>query len=524
MTIFCICHLFLHHKKHEGRNSFLISNQTQLAVLPQHPQKNDLQSQSTQQHQNQNPPPRAHTCSAGINPNQFSMSQPHKRPRNEQDGASSSFSSSDTNSRASGIRISDELLRLNPSSFEQDVSNLGQESIGKLAEMLKSLATRAETLALSRPAGMSISDTTKTGSSSSVVVANNKESNESSLSPSSGDTSGGDHGSGSDDSDQTDVNSGEFPSEVLRQVCQSMYLTAEEMGRLLLFSCRGFVRKIGSELVWEYLTLARWRSSSELPESLIQKRGYKWLFQQLLKGVHTEANFTNIIPPTTLQSNQVIFLVTVRRGNDELVSEQFTFDQVVDMQANRSSIRIQVPIALGTFRVEGEFVQDFFYNFRDWKATVHCIRLDTNECCCVHQTRETRWSWYGGGCIQPEVPSLYEVGGTGNVKMGFLQFCAVDDEMTNLEMGRIQESLLRGHSRRSAGIDTWLPISPILDYYTTGFEHTGNGLRVRLSAIRMSMIAWQEYTNEPWNQGDRETNGKAFLKLISELKGWKKQA
>ena len=89
-----------------------------------------------------------------------------------------------------------------------------------------------------------------------------------------------------------------MPTEVLRQLTRSGFLSTADLAKTLLLTCKGYRIDLGRDYVYEYLCKFRWRKITKLPPSLIADRGYFWLFRNLSRGLHeSPGEPSNTKPP-----------------------------------------------------------------------------------------------------------------------------------------------------------------------------------------------------------------------------------
>jgi hypothetical protein len=86
------------------------------------------------------------------------------------------------------------------------------------------------------------------------------------------------------DSERTIGNRARIPTEVLRQLTQSGFLSTADLAKTLLLTCKCYEIDLGREYVYEYLCRSRWRNITKLPPSLIANRGYYWLFRHVSRA------------------------------------------------------------------------------------------------------------------------------------------------------------------------------------------------------------------------------------------------
>jgi hypothetical protein len=191
-----------------------------------------------------------------------------------------------------------------------------------------------------------------------------------------------------------------IPTEVLRQITQSGFLTSEELGRLLLVSSKSFIRNVGEEDVWQTICKTRWRHTSQLPRSFFS-RGFKSYFRQMSaerplvyhedKKISHEADPA---PSTSLKIENFLLAVSIRNKSGEIYSKVLKGDELTNFLFKRDGhqkfdFEDDCPIELGRIPANGcRFTHksiDAADLLQHWSATVHVIRFDTNMCCCIYK-------------------------------------------------------------------------------------------------------------------------------------------
>jgi hypothetical protein len=195
-------------------------------------------------------------------------------------------------------------------------------------------------------------------------------------------------------------NRARMPTEILRQLTQSGFLSTADLAKTLLLTCKCYEIDLGREYVYEYLCRSRWRNITKLPPSLIADRGYYWLFRNMALRIYKaslDIEEPATIPPPAFDYADMLFSVSIRDGSGkEIVSEVLCGDQLDTLKGDGcASAILEQPIIIGTYPVAPH---DAYarYAERDmkcdnWSVTVHLFRLDQNKCCCVHDSGSCEW-------------------------------------------------------------------------------------------------------------------------------------
>jgi hypothetical protein len=172
-----------------------------------------------------------------------------------------------------------------------------------------------------------------------------------------------------------------MPIEVLRRVTLSGFFTPRELGRLLLWISKSFIKNLGPEIVWDCLFQARWPKMYErLSLHLIQSQGHARLFRQLSAGEREAsilACYEIPLPPCRLLENQLVFFVFLKdaSGNE-------LFSHILDDQRRHKLLKYgRVKFSLEHERYAADPAE-----YEKWQTYIHCVRLDTGQSCCLHET------------------------------------------------------------------------------------------------------------------------------------------
>jgi hypothetical protein len=204
------------------------------------------------------------------------------------------------------------------------------------------------------------------------------------------------HPSLDDHSERTlEENRARIPTEVLRQLTQSGFLSTTDLAKTLLLTCKCYEIDLGRGYVYKYLCRSRWRNITKLPPSLIADRGFYWLFRNMMsRGLYKSflEHYPSTIPPPAFSYDEMLFSVIIRDFSvKEIVSEVLCGDQLDTLkQHGTASVNLEQPIIIGTYPAapveayEGYAERDAACD--NCMVTVHLFRLDQNKCCCVHES------------------------------------------------------------------------------------------------------------------------------------------
>jgi hypothetical protein len=194
-------------------------------------------------------------------------------------------------------------------------------------------------------------------------------------------------------------NRARMPTEILRQLTQSGFLSTVDLAKTLLLTCKCYGIDLGREYVYEYLCKSRWRNIAKLPPSLIADRGHYWLFRNLSRGLYILEELPSTLPPPAFSYDDMFFSVSIRDGSGkEIVSEVFCGEQLATLEEDGSAgIFLEQPIRIGSYPYLGPATvayndyKERYEEHEHWSVTVHFFRLDQNKCCCVHESGDFHW-------------------------------------------------------------------------------------------------------------------------------------
>jgi hypothetical protein len=195
------------------------------------------------------------------------------------------------------------------------------------------------------------------------------------------------------DDSKTLENRARMPTEVLRQLTQSGFLSTADLAKTLLLTCKCYAIDLGREYVYEYLCRSRWCNITKLPPSLIADRGYFWLFRNMIsRGLYKSflEEPPSTMPPPAFDYDEMLFSISIRDGSGkEIVSEVLCGNHLDTLKGvGSASVSLEEPIILGNYPLApvdayaGYAQRDMEYD--NWSVMVHLFRLDQNKCCCVH--------------------------------------------------------------------------------------------------------------------------------------------
>jgi hypothetical protein len=186
-------------------------------------------------------------------------------------------------------------------------------------------------------------------------------------------------------------NRARMPTEILRQLTQSGFLSTVDLAKTLLLTCKCYAMDLGREYVYEYLCKSQWRNVTKFPPTLIEDRGYYWLFRNLSRGISIPEEESRI-PPPVISYNEMFFSISIRDGSGkEIVSEVLCGEQLAILERHGSGgVLLKEPISIGTYPYLGQ-ASHAYKNYAEscvelehWSVSVQLFQLDQNKCCCVH--------------------------------------------------------------------------------------------------------------------------------------------
>ena len=308
-----------------------------------------------------------------------------------------------------------------------------------------------------------------------------------------------------------------IPSEVLRQILRRDFLTYQELGRLLLFVSKIILVDIEEEEIWSNLCRRRWRNSKHMPSSVVQQRGFKWLFSQLTLGlpIRKDHDWSSLPPSPKITSENMFFLITIRPkdGDEEVISialQQAPLDQL--LSTGKTHVELETPYRIGEFDMAeydlpGDFLDENMFN--TWTASVHCLRLDENRCCCLHDTRDRFLDENCGGA-----PSKDQISN--------LRFCTDVMELRNQWDGSIGNRIREDNSKDELFGGYKLELDLLCFKRTT--KEALDEAKVLLQFTHLKLQFWRRYYGRHGNPFHREwgkpKNGILLNHILDELYGW----
>jgi hypothetical protein len=201
-----------------------------------------------------------------------------------------------------------------------------------------------------------------------------------------------------------------MPTQVLRQLAMSDFLTAGDLGRLLLQSSKTFSQDLSEEFVYFQLCRSRWKNCTSIP-SVIKERGYPWLYRKLSQGLEIpkERDWPTL-PEPSLSPHNLALLVNVHDGSQEMLSETLLGDSLRELFRNgKCLIPLTRPKVIGDFPCTDDkcILPQTADDLEEWTATMHAVRLDTHQCCCVHESSYVCFSQSKGDWGQERICNLH---------------------------------------------------------------------------------------------------------------------
>jgi hypothetical protein len=170
----------------------------------------------------------------------------------------------------------------------------------------------------------------------------------------------------------------------------SDYLTAGDLGRLLLLTSKSFISDLGEDFVYSKLCRKRWRNSASIPY-LAKVRGYPWVYQKLSQGPEQpKQRAWPALPAPTLTPESMMLLVNIRVGQNEVLSDTVRGDSLKELlQCGQVHIPLDDPILIEDYPIDHVPQSNQpSAECEGWNATIHAVRLDNHTCCCVHRSTD----------------------------------------------------------------------------------------------------------------------------------------
>ena len=321
-----------------------------------------------------------------------------------------------------------------------------------------------------------------------------------------------------------------IPTEILRQVSLSGYLSSKELGRWLLLTSRKFEYVLGGDFLFKCLCESRWRNHlSHIPKSIVDAAGYRRIFRQLVRPCMLAMHETMNKPKKPkLSANDLVLMISIRdvQQDEEIISKSLS-GPALDSLMKYGMLDISLLQNKGTstedsFLHRGDnYFQLTWHGRERFKATLHLLRLDREDgdsdrsqhICCIHETHCEDFSYRPSNHTGTIVfsPSnhplqLTDQGKLFEHRLGMELHC--NDDYKGLQFvvklrwaaflgGRVGYSTITPDSRRS--------MNPI--------EFTG--LTVEAKRVNHD-FDWFYYDSIDESQ----KTGVSLLNLLEELSGW----
>jgi hypothetical protein len=330
-----------------------------------------------------------------------------------------------------------------------------------------------------------------------------------------------------DEVDDDDGSRIPLPLETVRQVAQSGFLTSKELGRFLLLSSPSIPRHLGHDFIWNCLCHSKFPEllSPSIVGLLLPRRrnnqkkySQEWIFRQFSKSIpSTDSPFSATststwVPLTapTLKPEDLIMLVQWYASKDDprpIATIPITPDQLLEF-LEVGQVKVPAPSNLCLTINDMHKVH----------LTIHCVRLDRQECCCLHETGEYSWD------PNPMTMGLQEVLvqdepalvvpnhplSSGNLFFGPRVPVLLETS------GRDLETRLARGDREPGGFELLV----MANTTTTCQQPSGDQWQVEQLVLQF----WANYSDQlyVYDSSEQATkHGVTLLHILDELQGWK---
>jgi hypothetical protein len=347
-----------------------------------------------------------------------------------------------------------------------------------------------------------------------------------------------------------------IPVEAIHQVCQSDFLTLQEIGRLLFLVSKSVCRSFGRERAWELVCCKQWRNTVQIPRLLTERRGYEWLFrqrynrlQELELAEEREAKPDKIMN-AELSPDKLMLLISIYNSKKKEVVSLTLRDGALKrfLDTGELNVALPEPVALGSFAVSDDGVIDFDMfctEFIHWNTTLHLLRLDKLQCSCVHESSECSWGEYDyceDPTFQTEEPAIVKplaidwsslpavstsnIGGQAKltpveVDMGYLEFSSA----SGLEFSVVGKAFVdRIRACEHFSDDDTLQsirIEPTLLCFTKDFQPSLKSVGLCFSELRLDV--WKRYRSGAagvFSAQEAKRHDITLLHLLDQLNDW----
>jgi hypothetical protein len=299
-----------------------------------------------------------------------------------------------------------------------------------------------------------------------------------------------------------------IPTEVLRQLLRSRFLSSKDFSPLLLWTSKSILSDISQDNVYYLLSRNLCSSSLQLPRSLIQARGSQWLYTSLSKGLSkTQPCKWPTLAPPTLTPEKLVLLVSIWNGDREAISEAFQGDVLNELVRTGHAMRdLAGPVIMGEVTRENNAIRRVPIDVNGWSAKMHLFRLDSNQSCCVHDSKGL-W-WHFDGDFQEQV--------------GNLHLCPTSVGLELTPAGQQLEGRIREHDRyldHQSFEGICVEATMICETHPSLYDP--NKMEVAFTKIQVELHSIYEFAGDVFHcEDDSLGHGVTALHLIDELRGW----
>lgn len=347
--------------------------------------------------------------------------------------------------------------------------------------------------------------------------------------------------------DTTDASSSTYipmlPPKVLDLLCLSELLTVKECGRLLLLVSKAILQSFGENHAWEVLCSRKWKNTISVPQAIVKRRGYRWLFHQL----SGDDFLPYPIPEPSLTFETITLLVSIRNADgNEVVSVALQKEQLKKF-LTKGELNVSLldnKVTIGTFPIseDGE-LDSVEQQVSKWSASIVLFRTDKAKCVQVHASRYCRYGEYDymddpdiENEYQEEKVTMEKIGWNNTVTtvprpkvdaklppeevdMGYLEFIIhYKFEMTRT--GILLEDRIRDVNMEDRYIHT--KMEPTLICHTQDYCESSKSVDLVSTELRLDI--WIQYDSgaaELYNSdNEAKKHGVTMLHLLNELNDW----
>ena len=326
-----------------------------------------------------------------------------------------------------------------------------------------------------------------------------------------------------------------IPLEVLILTADSGFLNNQEIGRLLLLSSRTIKDQVGSSFTWNCLCGSKFplllQSQALRPRTIFSA---EWIFREfstvLAQRDSTSVPWPPLSPPKLHIEDLIIVMQWYNSKTDSNphTTLEWTSEQTMEFLQDG---QVTIPIPNDDPTVATSHQTPWTVNIKKLQyvyVKVHCVRKDTRQCCCIHETGEYTWDVaphtraihralsVGHLFLGPKVPILLENSG----KDLETRLARADRDPGGFELLVIAKASQRWPSNKDSPTTQTSCLEIPASSSSTVSESSNDFWQVK----EVTFQWWANYSDQIFvyeSLGQSRKHGVTMLHILDELEGWK---